>query len=149
MSDDLNLEALEALARYNPEAPVRIEARAGDLARALQAARGGGPAVLSTRQCAQEFGWTDSDWRRWAPEILGAARIGKRWRIPREGAQGKADQLMKRKGGNPAPSDSGGGSGPRTGGNHGKFRSRKEAAQPSPARAGAPAIPIGKRRVVR
>lgn len=142
MSAALDLNALEALARYCPDAPVKFEARAADVVRALQALKGG-PANLSTRQCAAEFGWKDGDWRRWAPDLDGATRVGKRWRIPRATAQAKADELMKRT--EKRTRGDASNHGQRRGGNYGRFKSRKEAEGPSALRSGAAVIPIGGR----
>lgn len=118
------------LATADPKEPVTLAATAP--ARTwlkLFTEQQGGPEVLGTKQCAERFGFSQAQWRRWAEEIPGAVHVGKAWRIPRDAAQAHADRMMKR---DRSTED---GRAPsaipqRRGGNYGKFRSLKQGYRP-------------------
>ncbi len=82
---------------------VSVTMKAGAWRRAFEMATGG-PAVMSTRQAADVFGWSPRRWRGWAKQGLiedayqeedEDGRLGP-WRLPREGCRQRVEEEAQR-----------------------------------------------------
>ncbi len=115
----------QLLATADPKAPVTLAATApAETWRRLLALETEPAENLSTKKCAERYGWTDKDWRRWAKNLPGAVlQENGRWMIPATAAKAEADRRMKRGDVTGGPQAAGA---PRRSGNAGKYWSLKQ-----------------------
>ena len=93
------LDAAAVLAHLPEDAKVTVTVTLADWLRAREATRGG-PAVLTTKQAADTFGYSPERWRRWAESgrVAGAWQDGRGgpWRLQRTACEAHLRSLTKR-----------------------------------------------------
>lgn len=95
----LAIPELAALLAHLPgNAEVTLTIKAEELRTAVEMATGG-PAIMSTRQASDVFGWCPKRWRGWAEagRIAGAVQEdgpGSPWRLPRESCRAVVEEEM-------------------------------------------------------